>query len=58
MFQILHSVDPKLLRLTPHDNHIYKAFKDKMFLDMVVDKIDKDKLKSPEGKTKRRPFCE
>lgn len=57
VFQILCSVDPKLLRLTPHDNQIYKAFKD-TFPDIEVDKIDEDKLKSSEGKAKWRPFCE
>lgn len=56
-FNILCSVDPKLLRLTPHDNQIYKAFKD-TFPDIEVDKIDEDKLKSSEGKAKWRPFCE
>lgn len=56
-FQILCSVDPKLLRLTPHDEQIYKAFKD-LFPNMKVDKIDENELKSPEGKAKWRPFCE
>ncbi|XP_012215893.1 protein PBDC1 [Linepithema humile] len=56
-FNILCSVDPKLLRLTPHDEQIYKAFKD-TFPNMKVDKIDENELKSPEGKAKWRPFCE
>lgn len=51
------SVDPKLLRLTPHDEQIYKAFKD-TFPNMKVDKIDENELKSAEGKAKWRPFCE
>lgn len=56
-FNILCSVDPKLLRLTPHDEQIYKTFKD-LFPNMKVDKIDENELKSPEGKAKWRPFCE
>ncbi|XP_020291545.1 protein PBDC1 [Pseudomyrmex gracilis] len=56
-FNILCSVDPKFLKLTPHDEQIYKAFKDS-FPTMKVDKIDEDELKSPEGKAKWRPFCE
>ncbi|KAL6260187.1 protein PBDC1 isoform X2 [Pogonomyrmex barbatus] len=55
--EILCSVDPKLLRLTPHDEQIYKTFKD-TFPNMKVDKVDEDELKSPEGKTKWRFFCE
>lgn len=56
-FNILCSVDPKLLKLTPHDDQIYKAFRD-TFPDLKVDKINEDELKSPEGKQKWRPFCE
>ncbi|EZA48086.1 hypothetical protein X777_14195, partial [Ooceraea biroi] len=56
-FNILCSVDPKLLRLTPHDEQIRKAFRD-VFPNMKVDKIDEDELKSPEGKAKWRSFCE
>ncbi|CAL7937588.1 unnamed protein product [Xylocopa violacea] len=56
-FNILCSVDPKFLKLTPHDNQIYKTFRD-TFPDLKVDKINEDELKSPEGKMKWRPFCE
>ncbi|XP_024878320.1 protein PBDC1 [Temnothorax curvispinosus] len=56
-FNILCSVDPKLLKLTPHDEQIYKTFKD-TFPSMKVDKVDEDELKSLEGKTKWRFFCE
>ncbi|XP_075223962.1 protein PBDC1 [Lycorma delicatula] len=56
-FNILCSVDPKILRLTPHDEEIYKAFRVE-FPDMKIDKINEDEMKSPEGKEKWRPFCE
>ncbi|XP_012264271.2 protein PBDC1 [Athalia rosae] len=56
-FNILCSVDPKLLRLTPHDDLIYKTFRES-FPDFKVDKINEEDLKSPEGKAKWRPFCE
>lgn len=57
MFQILCSVDPKLLRLTPHDDMIYKTFRE-TFPDMKVDKIREEELKSNEQKEKWRPFCQ
>jgi hypothetical protein len=50
-------VDPKLLNLTPHDDKIYKAFKE-CFPDQKVDFINEDELKSEAGKQKWRPFCE
>lgn len=56
-FNILCSVDPKLLRLTPHDDQIYKTFRE-VFPDLKVDIINEDELKSEEGKQKWRPFCE
>ncbi|XP_043601297.1 protein PBDC1 [Bombus pyrosoma] len=56
-FNILCSVDPKFLKLTPHDEQIYKTFRD-AFPDLEVDKINEDELKSSEGKMKWRPFCE
>lgn len=56
-FQILCSVDPKLLRLTSHDDHIYQLFRD-TFPNMKIDKIQEDELKSLEAKKKWRPFCE
>lgn len=56
-FNILCSVDPKFLKLTPHDEQIYKSFRD-AFADLKVDKINEDELKSSEGKMKWRPFCE
>ncbi|XP_012283541.1 protein PBDC1 [Orussus abietinus] len=56
-FNILCSVDPKLLRLSPHDDQIYKLFRE-VFPDLAVDVIKEDELKSNEGKHKWRPFCE
>ncbi|GLH15851.1 Protein PBDC1 [Gryllus bimaculatus] len=56
-FNILCSVDPKLLKLTPHDDMIYKTFREE-FPDLKVDVVIEDEMKSPEGKSKWRPFCE
>ncbi|XP_033215113.1 protein PBDC1 [Belonocnema kinseyi] len=56
-FNILCSVDPKLLRLTPHDDLIYKTFRE-TFSDLKVDVINEDELKSEEQKKIWRPFCE
>lgn len=51
------SVDPKILKLTPHDDNIYKLFRE-VFPDLKVDVIVEDELKSDESKQKWRPFCE
>ncbi|KAG8235018.1 hypothetical protein J437_LFUL015681 [Ladona fulva] len=56
-FNILCSVDPKFLKLTPHDQGIYSLFRER-FPDFEVSKITEDALKSEEAKTKWRPFCE
>ncbi|XP_033324944.1 protein PBDC1 isoform X1 [Megalopta genalis] len=56
-FNILCSVDPKLLKLTPHDDQIYKTFRD-TYPNLKVDKLDEDELKSEDAKTGWRPFCE
>jgi hypothetical protein len=45
----LCSVDPKLLKLTPHDDNIYKTFREE-FPDLKVDVLDEDGLKSLEAK--------
>jgi hypothetical protein len=45
----LCSVDPKLLKLTPHDDYIYKTFREE-FPDLKVDRLDEDALKSSEAK--------
>lgn len=49
LFQILCAVDPKLLKLTPHDEIIYTSFRNE-FPDMKVDIINENELKSPEQK--------
>ena len=49
LFQILCSVDPKFLKLTPHDDNIYKTFREE-FPDLKVDKLDEEQLKSPQAK--------
>lgn len=56
-FNILCSVDPKILRLTPNDDVIYSHFRQD-FPDLNVDSIDENDLKSLAGKAKWRPFCE
>ncbi|XP_015184168.1 PREDICTED: protein PBDC1 [Polistes dominula] len=56
-FNLLCSVDPKHLKLTPHDDHIYKTFRE-TFPNLKVDKIIEDEFKSEEEKQKWRPFCE
>ncbi|XP_044598466.1 protein PBDC1 [Cotesia glomerata] len=56
-FNILCSVDPKLLKLTPHDDLIYKSFRE-VFPNLSIAKLSEDEMKSPEGKNKWRPFCE
>ncbi|XP_054258163.1 protein PBDC1 [Macrosteles quadrilineatus] len=56
-FNILCSVDPRLLRLTPHDDLIYKTFREE-FPNLDVKVLNEDEIKSPEGKEKWRPFCE
>lgn len=56
-FQILCSVDPKFLKLTPYDDQIYKVFRE-TFPDLKLEKLNDDKLKTPEAKAKWRPFCQ
>lgn len=55
--KIICSVDPKLLRLTPLDDSIYKIFRCE-FPDLNVRVIDEDQLKSPESKSKWRVYCD
>ncbi|KAI4457593.1 protein pbdc1 [Holotrichia oblita] len=56
-FNILCSVDPRLLKLTPVDDTIYKIFREE-FPTLDVRIINEDELKSGKGKAKWRPFCE
>ncbi|XP_076032253.1 protein PBDC1 [Oratosquilla oratoria] len=55
-FNLLCAVDPKILKLTPKDDMIYKEFR-KEFPDFKVDKLEEEALKSPIAKEKWRPFC-
>ncbi|KRT81843.1 hypothetical protein AMK59_5730, partial [Oryctes borbonicus] len=56
-FNILCSVDPRLLKLTPVDDTIYKIFREE-FPTLDVRVINEDELKCVKGKAKWRPFCE
>ncbi|XP_065213521.1 protein PBDC1 [Planococcus citri] len=56
-YDLLLSVDAKLLRLTPIDEEIYKHFKEQ-FPDFKLDVISEDFLKSPQQKELWREFCE
>nr|CAG4641321.1 EOG090X0HAI [Eulimnadia texana] len=56
-FNLLCSVDPKLLKLTKVDNDIYKDFREQ-FPALDITKLTEDELKSPEAKERWRPFCD
>ncbi|KAB0802969.1 hypothetical protein PPYR_05155 [Photinus pyralis] len=56
-FNLLSSVDAKLLHLTPIDDLIYRLFRED-FPKLNVAVIDEDNLKSTAEKAKWRPFCE
>lgn len=51
------SADPKLLRLTPIDDLIFKAFREE-FPNLDIKIINENELKSKKEKEKWRPFCE
>ncbi|KXJ71560.1 hypothetical protein RP20_CCG020282 [Aedes albopictus] len=56
-FNLLCSVDPRQLHLTPYDNEIYEEFR-KQFPDMNVAVVDENELKSADGKAKWRTYME
>ncbi|EFA12213.2 Protein PBDC1-like Protein [Tribolium castaneum] len=56
-FNILCSVDPKYLKLTPIDDIIYKEFREE-FPNLRLNIIEENELKSEKSKAKWRPFCE
>jgi hypothetical protein len=56
-FNLISSVDPKLLRLTAEDDRIYAAF-EKAFPDMQIEHLTDESLKSPSAKQRWREFCE
>jgi hypothetical protein len=45
LFQLICSVDPKLLRLTPHDDKIYKEFR-RLFPDLQIEVLNEDDIKN------------
>lgn len=55
--QLICSVDPRLLKLTPFDDQIYQTFRED-FPDFDVGKVDENELKNPASKTKWRTFIE
>jgi len=55
-FNIVCSVDPKVLKLTPHDDEIYKQCR-QQFPDLPVQKLNEDLIKSEPEKVKWRKFC-
>nr|CAG4637468.1 EOG090X0HAI [Ceriodaphnia reticulata]SVE73282.1 EOG090X0HAI [Ceriodaphnia reticulata] len=56
-FNLLSSVDPKILRLTKLDDQLYKHFRE-TFPDLSVASVTEEKLKSAEAKELWRSFCE
>lgn len=56
-FQLICSVDPKLLKLTPYDEQIYQIFRED-FPNFNVGKVNDADIKSPVAKTKWRSFIE
>ncbi|XP_043222723.1 protein PBDC1-like [Amphibalanus amphitrite] len=55
-FNIVCSVSPRLLRLTPHDEEIYTLFR-KQFPDLTVQLLTEDLIKNEEAKKEWREFC-
>lgn len=55
-FNLICSISPKMLKLTPKDDVVYKEFR-RHFPDMSVEVIEEDQLKKSEAKEKWRPFC-
>uniref|UniRef100_A0A1Q3F7L8 Polysaccharide biosynthesis domain-containing protein n=1 Tax=Culex tarsalis TaxID=7177 RepID=A0A1Q3F7L8_CULTA len=56
-FNLLCSVDPRQLHLTPYDNEIYEEFR-RQFPDLDVSVVKEAELKSGEGKAKWRAYVE
>ncbi|XP_075714968.1 protein PBDC1 [Rhinoderma darwinii] len=55
-FNLISSVDARLLKLTRLDDEIYTTFRSD-FPDLRIDVVDPEDLKSPAAKEKWRPFC-
>ncbi|XP_055926455.1 protein PBDC1-like [Argiope bruennichi] len=56
-YNLITSVPPRSLKLTPHDDKIYNAFI-AQFPNFKLDVLEIDSLKSEESKEKWRKFCE
>ncbi|GBM36879.1 Protein PBDC1 [Araneus ventricosus] len=56
-YNLITSVPPKLLKLTPYDDEIYNVFTTQ-FPDFKLDILEIESLKSEESKKKWRKFCE
>nr|CAG4650603.1 EOG090X0HAI [Sida crystallina] len=56
-FNLLSSIDPKILRLTKLDDQLYKEFREK-FGKLEIDLLKEDDLKSENAKEEWRTFCE
>ena len=54
-YKLITSIRPSLLKLTKHDDEIYKEFR-RDFPDLDLKKLPEDDMKTPEGKAKWRPF--
>lgn len=57
LFQLICSVDPKYLKLTPYDNQIYQIFRED-FPNFNVGKVHDGDIKGPAAKQKWRAFIE
>lgn len=55
-FNLIRSVDPRLLKLTRLDDEIYEDFR-KTFPNLKIDVLNEEEMKSPEGKAKWHEFC-
>ncbi|XP_068030507.1 protein PBDC1 [Anomalospiza imberbis] len=55
-FNLISSVDPKFLKLTPLDERIYAEFR-AAFPELRLERLRPEELKSEAAKEKWRPFC-
>lgn len=55
-FNLICSISPQILKLTPKDDVVYKEFR-KQFPDMAIEMLEVEQLKCDEAKEKWRPFC-
>lgn len=55
-FNLISAVDPKLLKLTPHDDALYEDFRTR-FPTLNVKLLDESQIKSEESKAQWREFC-